>query len=273
MKLAIFGNKGYLGSQLQSWFSAKAYEVAGFDVPECDVTDSNFWRSFDASEYDGIFFFSGLTGTDRSFDEAEKFLLVNELGLVKLLSKLAPLGANAPKVIFPSTRLVYKGKDEPLVEASEKETKTVYAVNKMACEGYLKAYGNMYGIPYAILRICSPYGSLTGGECSYGTVGFFEKRAKDGNSIVLYGGGTVRRTFTHVKDICEAVQALLLHGEGIYNMGGLNMSLEEAAKLIADKYGVNIESAPWPATALKLESGSTVFDGSRLDMLMEKSKK
>ena len=271
MKLAIFGSKGYLGSQLCFWFSQKGYETDGFDMPECDVTDSAFWQGFKPDDYEGILFFSGLTGTDRSFEEAEKFLLVNELGLVKFLSKLSVLGAAAPKVIFPSSRLVYKGKDAPLVEDDEKETKTVYAVNKLACEGYLKAYGNMYGIPYAILRICVPFGSLVDGERSYGTIGFFERQAKGGNPISLFGGGQVRRTFTHVEDICKAVLALLKNGKGVYNMGGADMSLKEAAEPIARQYGVEVRSAPWPQTALRLESGSTVFDGRRLRTMMEET--
>ena len=269
MKLAIFGNRGYLGSQLQFWFAQKGCEVDGFDLPECDVSDLAFWQGFKPLEYDGILFFSGLTGTDKSFEEAENFILANELGLVRLLSRLAPIGEKAPKVIFPSSRLVYKGKDGPIGEDDEKETKTVYAVNKLACEGYLKAYGNMYGLPYAILRICVPFGSLVKGSQSYGTIGFFERQARAGKQISLFGGGDVRRTFTHVEDICKAVALLLERGCGVYNMGGKEMSLRDAAESIARQHGVDVRAVPWPQTALRLESGSTVFDATRLNALMK----
>ena len=271
MRLAVFGNKGYLGSQLEFWFSGRNHAVAGFDLPECDVSDQAFWRSFRPSDYDAILFFSGLTGTEKSFDGAESFLSVNELGLLGLLRTLAPLGKSSPKVVFPSTRLVFKGSASPLREDDPKETKTPYAVNKLACEGYLSAFGNRYGIPYAVLRICVPFGSLVPGGSSYGTVGFFERAAAGGKPIPLYGGGSVRRTFTHVRDVCAAVETLAVSGSGAYNLGGEDLSLREAALRIAAKHGVGVVDVPWPAADAIVESGSTVFDGTKLAQLMEET--
>ena len=77
------------------------------------------------------------------------------------------------KIVFPSTRLVYKGKDEPLLENDTKEFKTIYSINKYACEQYLKMYSDVFDIRYCIFRICVPYGSLLDGVSSYGTAEFF----------------------------------------------------------------------------------------------------
>ena len=37
------------------------------------------------------------------------------------------------------------------------------------------------------------------------------------------------------------------------------------AELIAKKYGVGVDYVPWPEVALKIESGDTVFDSTKLD--------
>lgn len=264
-RVAVFGARGYLGRQLIHYFTRKGVVCEGFDVPECDVVDISFWESFDPAGYDAIVFFAGLTGTEKGFDEAVKYTQVNEFGLLNLLKKLAPLGGNAPRVVFPSSRLVYKGASLPLDENAEKETRTVYAVNKLACEGYLFAFSNRFGIPYNVIRICVPYGSLTSAEYSYGTIGFFLKQISDGRPIALFGGGDVERTFTHVEDICTAVE-LLAGGErnGVYNVGGTDLSLFEAAGMIAAQNNARVESVPWPESALLIESGSTKFDSSAL---------
>lgn len=269
MKVALFGSNGYLGTQLAYDFVRRGVEVVGFDVPDYDVTDFSFWERFEPSTYDAILFFAGKTGTEKSFLEADSFCAVNEMGLLGLLKRIAPLGENAPKVIFPSSRLVYKGTESALKEDDPKEAKTVYAANKLACEFLLQAYNVRYGIPYSVVRICVPYGSLVSRDYSYGTIGFFVRQALNGGPITLYGDGMIRRTFTHVGDICATVAYLMQNdANGIFNVGGGNYSLAEVARLIAQKKGVEVAFVPWPDVAQRLESGSTCFDSTKLDTLV-----
>ncbi len=264
-RVAIFGGKGYLGTQLTAYFAAHDVACDVFDVPSFDITDNGYWKSFSPEEYGSILFFAGMTGTEKSFTEAGRFLEVNERGLLNLLMRLAPLGTKAPKIIFPSTRLVYKGADHPLTEDSVKEAKTVYAANKLACEYLLQAYNVRYGIPYAVVRICVPYGSIVSRDYSYGTIGSFLRQAASGGPITLYGYGTVRRTFTHVGDICTAVVRLAdSDASGIFNIGGVDYALVDVARMIAERKGVEVAFVPWPDLASRLESGSTFFDSSRL---------
>ena len=118
-----------------------------------------------------------------------------------------------------------------------------------------------------VVRICVPYGSLVPGAYSYGTVGFFVTQVEMGGPITLYGDGQVWRTFTHVGDIAEAVYRLSQDGgTGVFNVGGMKYSLEEVARMIAERKGARVEFVPWPELAHRLESGSTFFDASRLDM-------
>ena len=222
-------------------------------------------------DVDLIFFFSGKTGTSSGFEDYEVFIDVNEKGLLNLLTEYRYQKSKA-KIIFPSTRLIYKGAQEKLSEDAEKEFKTVYAVNKFACEEYLKMYKNVYGVRYCIFRICVPYGTLVSGASSYGTAEFMINRANQGENIILFGDGSTRRTLTYIEDLCESIihGSLSPQGENdVFNIGGEDYCLKEMATLIAEKYGVSVDYTQWDDMALKIESGDTVFNSDKLDNIIE----
>lgn len=218
-------------------------------------------------DVDLIYLFIGKTGTIQGFDDYNTFIDINEKAMLNILSVYVERKSSA-KIIFPSTRLVYKGKNGLLKEDEEKEFKTVYAINKYACEQYLNMYHRMYDVNYAILRICVPYGTMIPNASSYGTAEFMLNKAKKGEDISLYGDGSVRRTLTHMEDLCNILVECGLSEDvsnDIYNIGGENYSLKEMAEIIAKKYSVGVTYVDWPETALKIESGDTVFDSNKLD--------
>lgn len=278
-KIAIIGACGYIGKHLVKYLrdnhniDADTYdisEVSLFNYRQVDLTDKNSVNKIDLN-VDYIFDFAGLTGTYAGFEKYELYNSINELGLLNLLDAIKS-SPYRPKIIYPSTRLVYKGVDKPLKEDDEKETKTIYAVNKLACEGILQAYKASFDIPYTVFRICIPYGNLLSTDYSFGTVGFFIKQAKSGNDITLYGGGDVKRTFTHMEDLCyQIVEGAFnpnSNGE-IYNIGGETLSLKEAAEIIAEKYDSKVVSVPWPDRDLRIESGHTYFDDAKIRSLIK----
>lgn len=221
-------------------------------------------------DVDAVILFAGKTGTYAGFDEPDTFVEVNELGLLNVLNAMRKADSKA-KLVFPSTRLVYRGSDEALREDAPKEFKTVYAVNKFACEQYLKMYSDVFGLKYCVFRICVPYGSLLEGVSSYGTAEFFIGKAAAGENISLYGEGEVKRTLTYIGDLCRTILAGTLSDKctnDVYNIGGESYSLCDMAHEVARRYGVDVEYTPWPDKALKIESGSTVFDSSKLDDIL-----
>lgn len=277
MKVAIIGGRGFIGKHLDYYLRKRGVNSYVYDIEELkqpfyksiDITQSSSLTSVDF-DVDYIFMFAGLTGTYAGFDAYEKYVAINELGLLNLLNAIRK-SQYRPKVIFPSTRLVYRGKDKPLKEEDEKDFKTIYAANKIACEGYLKAYYDSFDIPYTVFRICIPYGNLLSSDYSFGTVGFFIKQAMAGKDITLYGGGSIKRTFTHMEDLCRQVIEGALKAESngeIYNIGGETLSLYDAAEIIAKKYGVNVTAVPWPERDLRIESDHTYFDDTKIQALL-----
>lgn len=277
MKIAIIGANGYIGKHLAFYLKRMGMTPMCYDIQEeecenykkVDLTDQESVKGIDLN-VDYIFMFAGLTGTYAGFDKYETYNAINEVGLLNLLDSIRK-SEYRPKVIFPSTRLVYKGVDKALKEGDEKETKTIYAVNKLACEGLLQAYKASFDIPYSVFRICIPYGNLLSTDYSFGTIGFFIKMAKAGKDITLYGGGTIKRTFTHMEDLCYQVVEGAFNPDSngeIYNIGGETYSLREAAEIIAAKFGTNVVDVPWPERDLRIESDHTYFDDTKIRTLL-----
>lgn len=277
-KCAVIGACGYIGKHIVKYLEsrygiiAETYDVCELNAPHyrmIDLTDRNSVELIDLN-VDYIFDFAGLTGTFAGFDKYETYMNVNELGLLNLLDAIRKSPYN-PKLIFPSTRLVYKGEDKYLNEDDEKETKTIYAVNKLACEGLLYAFKQSFDIRYSVFRICIPYGNLLSKDYSFGTIGFFIRQAQAGKNITLYGGGTVKRTFTHMDDLCyqivEGSFAEASDGQ-TYNVGGQTLALSDAAQIIADKYNVSVEPVSWPERDLRIESSHTYFNDSKIRKLL-----
>lgn len=276
----IIGSEGYLGKHIVHYAPAFGYDIAGcYDI--APWSESPLYASVDLTDkesvdrinvdVDYIFMFAGLTGTYAGFDAYDKYVSINETGLLNLLDAMRRKGSKA-KIIFPSTRLVYRGVDKPLKEDDGKGPKTIYAINKLACEAILYAYRVSFGIPYTVYRICVPYGNEISGDYSFGTIGFFLNRAKSGNPITLYGGGTQKRTFTHVSDICRQILLTASNpatdGE-IYNIGGETLSLREAAEVVNRAYHTEIQAIEWPEKDLLIESGDTYFDDTKISSLID----
>lgn len=279
-KCAIIGSKGYIGKHLEYYLKQKKNDVVCYDVVEsedvnyhrCDLTDFESVRRIIDLKVDYIFMFAGLTRTYVGFDKANIFVNVNEMGLINLLNCIRE-SKYRPKIIFPSTRLIYKGADKALKEDDEKETKTIYAVNKIACENLLYAYRQNFDIPYTIFRICVPFGNMFSDDYSFGTIGFFIRQASNDRRITLYGDGSIKRTFTSMHDLCKQIVEVGMErvsdGE-IYNIGGHTYSLRNAAEIIASYYKAEISFISWPERDLKMESGSTYFDSSKIERVMGK---
>lgn len=283
IKSIILGASGYLGKHLRHHLKHIDHDVICFDylkekynadgVCHFDITNSEDVQKINWS-VDYIFLFSGLTGTKESFEKYDQFVEINEIGLLNVLNSIKNL-QNKPKIIFPSSRLVYKGSDSPLHENAEKETKTIYALNKLTCEKILDLYNKTFGIDYSIFRICIPYGSHYN-DYSFGTISFMLNQAKKNGEITLFGDGQLKRTFTHIDDICEQIICTSLNetsNNEIFNIGGETYSLNEVAECICKLTSAKISYKPWPKMDLLIESGSTIFDDVKIRRYFTKNYK
>lgn len=274
------GANGYIGRHLAFFLNQRGFDVFAYDIQlerNPNIPKNISYEMFDICDnyehiklnVDYVFVFSGITGTKIGFENYRTLIEVNEIGLLNILNKIK-LMKYKPKVIFPSSRLVYSGAECALSESANKDARTIYAVNKLSCEYYLAMYARCFDIKYTVYRICVPYGNLFDDDFSYGTIGFFLNKAKRGEPITLYGDGQLKRTFTHVVSICEQIASTMGVIETtncIYNIAGETFSLKDIAQKIAAKYNTNVVYIPWKEIDLKIESGSTFFDSKAISSL------
>jgi UDP-glucose 4-epimerase len=283
MKVIIIGAGGYIGSNIAAYFREKGVSLVLYDRPAAsncvdlasgtaflplDISDTHAIQRIDW-DVDAVILLAGLTGTHQSIENAAEYIKVNEIGLVNVLQAIVQSGAK-PHFLYPSTRLVYKGKKGLITEEDEKEARTVYAANKLSAEQLLHLYAGYYGIIHTVFRICVPYGNLVDVPFSFGTVGFMMRQAAQG-VIQLYGEGEPRRTFTHIEDI-SSVFFSAIHNAKFYhetfNIGGEDLSLKEVADLLSVKTGAQIVFKEWPQRDCLIESGDTVFDAAKLESVV-----
>ncbi|MCL2763701.1 MAG: SDR family oxidoreductase [Treponema sp.] len=277
MNAAIIGSNGYIGKHLAKYLLEKNWEIYGYDILNENSVDGVKYKKLEIKEkkdaeeinlnVDYIFYFSGITGTSRAYDDYELFIDTNEKVLLHLLNRMRN-EKRKNRIIFPSTRLVYKGiENTPLNEESEKEFKTIYSLNKWFGENIIRQYSEYFKIKYNIFRICVPYGNSFNENYSYGTIGFILNSAKERNEISIYGSGEQKRTFSHIYDICNQIYYSIIDENTenqIFNIHGETYSIIDIAKKIGKKYNAVVKNNDWPELEEKMESGDTIFDSSKI---------
>ena len=275
-KIIVFGSNGYIGNHLVHFMLKYGADIYAYDIDDAplnptinylkiDITDNKSLKEVKWN-VDAVFIFAGITGTYSGFEAYKKFITINEIGLLNILTEIRHSGYS-PRIIYPSSRLVYKGYDKPLKENDEKEAKSIYAINKLTCEQLLRMYQNVFGLDYTIYRICVPYGNLFNFNYSYGTIGFFLNQAITKSEIILFGDGSLRRSFTHIFDVCNQIALSCFSIKSvneIYNLLGEEYSLAEISNMIAGKFQAKVRYQQWPEKDEKIESGHTVLDDLKI---------
>ena len=140
------------------------------------------------------------------------------------------------RLVFASSSSVYgRIKYLPFDEGHPKDPVSPYGVSKLACEKYISAYENLYGLEYVALRYFTVYGPRIRPDLA---IYSFTKNALEGKELRIYGDGTKSRDFTHVSDAVDATCKALEKGSGEYNIGGgTTVTVQELAEKIIGNVG------------------------------------
>ena len=176
------------------------------------------------------------------------------------------------KIVFSSTRQVY-GKPVylPLDEQHRIDPLDVNGINKYAAENYHLLYHRVYGMRCVCLRLTNTYGprQLVSND-RHGFVGWFIRKAMDGEEIELFGEGRQKRDMNYVDDV---VDALLLAGaseagEGeVFNLGGNEpITLAELADILISVTGRgSVRHAPFPPERQLIEIGNSYSSYKKIE--------
>jgi len=246
MKCLILGGAGFIGSHLAEGLLAEGHEVRIFDRPNLALpaelrADSRIeWHEGDFLNVDDlarvvpgnevIFHLVSATLPKSSNDNPAYDVETNVIGTLRLLDIARTNGVK--RIVFASSGGTVYGVPHtlPISESHSTEPLVSYGITKLAIEKFLHMYHALHGLDYCILRLANPFGERQRVVAAQGAVAVFLHRAWHGETIHIWGDGSVVRDYIYIKDAVRAfVKALSYQGElRVFNIGsGQGTSLNQ----------------------------------------------
>jgi UDP-glucose 4-epimerase len=141
----------------------------------------------------------------RSIAEPAATHEANATGTLRLLEAIKEAGS--PHMIVASSSSVYgRNPTLPKHESLAVDPVSPYAVSKLACESYARAYAVCFGLPVITFRFFNVFGPLQSAEHDYAAaIPKFIEAATDGRPVPIYGDGGQSRDFTYVGSVCAVI--------------------------------------------------------------------
>ncbi len=244
MRILVLGGSGFLGSHIVDKFLAENHEVCVYDLYPERFRRSPSGIKFYTGDFGNVGALSEListgfdavihcvsTTTPKSSNESPEFdIQSNVIGTLYLLDICVE--HKVGKLVFLSSGGTIYGEigNLDLVD----ETHSVrpmcsYGVSKLTIEHYLEVYKHLRGLDYVALRLSNPYGERQSPLRALGALTVFLHRTLKGQSIDVWGDGSVTRDFIYVGDVADAVhRATVRPISGVFNVGtGTGLSLRD----------------------------------------------
>jgi len=139
----------------------------------------------------------------------------------------------------------------PMDENHPFNNRTLYGAAKIANEQMLRAYYEMFKLPYVAFRYFNIYGPRMDLDGVYTEVLIrWMDAIQSGNPPKIFGDGTQSMDFVYVEDVARANLAGLVSetSDEIFNVGtGVQTTLNELSKLLLTIYGSSLKPEYHPA--------------------------
>jgi UDP-glucuronate 4-epimerase len=230
--ILVTGAAGFIGFHLARRLLAQGYRVTGFDNLN-DYYDPHLKeaRLAELAKHQGFSFIKGDLADAQAmkalFDEGRfrfvahlaaqagvRYSLINpaaygQSNLTGFLNILEMCRQHAIEhLVYASSSSVYgaNGKVPFSVEDSTDHPLSLYAATKKANEAMAHAYANMFGLKSTGLRFFSVYGPWGRPDMA---MWLFTDAILNGKPLRLFNHGHMKRDFTYVDDIVEAISRLI----------------------------------------------------------------
>jgi UDP-glucuronate 4-epimerase len=232
MRFLITGTAGFIGFHLAKRLLADGHSVVGYDSMN-DYYDRRLKEArhailsghdafqavvapledigalsgaADLAPADFIVHLAAQAGVRYSLENPRAYVDSNLIGSFNLLEVAK---ATKPKhLLLASTSSVYGGNDTmPFRESDRADFPiTLYAATKKAIEAMAHSYAHLWDLPTTCFRFFTVYGPW--GRPDMALFKFVEA-IQAGRPIEIYGMGEMRRDFTFIDDLVEAITRLL----------------------------------------------------------------
>ncbi|MEL4013348.1 NAD-dependent epimerase [Dryocola clanedunensis] len=228
MKFLVTGAAGFIGFHVSERLLAAGYQVIGIDnlndyydvnlklarldllkphalfqFEKIELADrAAMEKLFATQKFDRVIHLAAQAGVRYSIDNPHAYADANLIGHLNVLE-----GCRHNKVghlLYASSSSVY-GLNRKLpfsTDDSVDHPVSLYAATKKANELMSHTYSHLYGLPTTGLRFFTVYGPWGRPDMALFK---FTRAIVEGNSIDVYNHGQMRRDFTYIDDIAEAI--------------------------------------------------------------------
>lgn len=217
----VLGGRGFIGSHLVTALVAEGWRVRCFDRaspkgvatrvadPRVEVLEGDFTRAEDVARAvegcDVCFHLVSTTLPKTSNDDPLFDVESNLLSSIQFLQHAHRAGVR--RVVFLSSGGTVYGtpRELPIPETHATDPQCSYGIVKLAIEKYLELFRELHGLDYRVLRLSNPFGEGQRLQASQGAVAVFLGKALRGETIEIWGDGTVVRDYVHISDVIAAI--------------------------------------------------------------------
>ena len=206
MKVLVTGSKGFLGAHIVRKLEELGFETAGFDLPECDLSNRDQLHKA-ISECTDVVHCAAVADVYHALADYEKCTLINVVGTERVATICKALGKN---LYFISTMCAYGNGGETLAPTEN------YAAGKIAAEYLIRGTG----CRHIIFRCPTMFGP---GMREALFVFQAMRCISAGNMITVNGDGNQERQYGYVEDTAANIALAVSKQRGwndVYDLPG-----------------------------------------------------
>ena len=235
MQILVTGGAGFVGTNLIKQLLEKGHSVISIDnystgkkenhITGCTYIEGDISQHTNIKKYnksvDIVFHMAAIARIQPSFERPEDYINTNFNGTFNIVKYC--IKNNIP-LIYAGSSSHHSGK-----------FKNPYTFSKDMGEEIIQLYQKHFKLKASIVRFYNVYGPYQLVKGGYTTlIGRWINNIKNGLPCEIYGDGSKRRDFTHVKDIIKGLTAIVdqnAYGYTFEFCKGKNHSVLDVAKM------------------------------------------
>jgi UDP-glucose 4-epimerase len=285
LKALVIGGCGFIGSHVVDTLLARGIKVrvldrraemfrlpvSGVEYVMCDLSDTT--QIFEAlSGIDAVIHLASTTVPGTSNMDPAADIEGNLIAMVRLLKVMRD--ADVRKMVYLSSGGTVYGvpQTDPVQETHPLNPISSYGIVKVAIENYLFMEHKLHGLQHVVLRASNPYGPRQGHTGIQGIIGTYLWRLARGESIEVWGDGSVVRDYIHVSDLAELCHSALMSDvSGNFNAGsGEGASVAEIVTHVCNTVGGDITPIYKPGRSFDVPRVVLDVQKARTELVWEK---
>ncbi len=265
-RILVTGGAGFIGSHVVDGLVALKHKIIVVDdlstgkkanlnkkanFIKLDIRSKYLAEVFKKTKPEYVFHLAAQKSVKKSVLDPAADADINIIGSINLFECCRNLKVR--KIIFSSTGGAIYG-DTKVIPTPETQSElpiSPYGVAKLAIEKYLYYYGQVFNLPYVILRYANVYGPRQDPEGEAGVVAIFLNRILTHRQPYINGHGRQTRDYVYVDDVVRSNLLSLKNGiRGTFNVGtGRETSVNELFEMIRKICHTNFLQKHRPALA------------------------